>query len=697
MRTPRAAKALALACAMVLGAATPAAAVTGGVVDGSAHPYVGMLFGPGAATPSCSGVLVQSDNGGLAVLTAAHCLHPSGARSGSGWTVELAPFDDPANPRYTGTWYVDSSYQPSVSPAHDLAAIVLDAPPAVPAAVLAPGGREDNAPDADLTVVGTGQPHVGQRRSATEHVVRRDGTWTYLVPGTGNSCDGDSGGPDLVPGSDVVVALTDLGTCSSDQDLRVDTGEAHRLLVTATQASGAPLVVTQPAGQQVRAGSPATFSAAAQASPPAAQQWQGSTDGGTTWVDLSGETGPQLTVTPARPQSGEQYRAVFTNAEGVDRSGAATLTVTSDAGSGTAGLYHPLTPRRVLDTRAGGGRVTAGSDRPATVLGAGGVPSAGVGAVVLGVVVPQPAAAGDLQVYPTGSRPSPRTSNLNWPAGRTVAGLVTVPPGPDGTVTLSVSAGAVDVGLDVVGWYGDSSDPAGARYTPVVPARVLDTGGGAGAVVAGSDRRLQLRGAGGVPDRSDVTAVALNLTVLGARAPVDVEVYPGDSEPRLRTSNTNLVAGQTASVAVAATLGPRGDVLISVGRGSLRVLADVLGYWSASGDRFVPLTPVRVLDRALVTAGADLRVVLAGSHGIPAGADAVVLNATGTAASQALDVELYPAGRPPARRTSVLNLLPGQAVPDLVPAGLAGAALALSSSGGHLLVTLDALGYLTAG
>jgi len=127
----------------------------------------------------------------------------------------------------------------------------------------------------------------------------------------------------------------------------------------------------------------------------------------------------------------------------------------------------------------------------------GGVPTFGVSAVVLNATVPAAPASGNLQVYPSGSTPTSPTSNVNWRPGRTTANAVTVGVGAGGTIGLQVGAGTADV----VGWYGDSTDPGGDRYQPLVPSRIADTRavGGAGPVTPAADRTVPVAGHGGVP------------------------------------------------------------------------------------------------------------------------------------------------------------------------------------------------------
>jgi hypothetical protein len=89
-----------------------------------------------------------------------------------------------------------------------------------------------------------------------------------------------------------------------------------------------PTVTAQPSSQTVYEGTSITFTAAATAFPGATVQWQVSTDGGSTWSDIAGATTVTLSETTTLSESGDEYRAVFTNSLGSAASDPATLTVT---------------------------------------------------------------------------------------------------------------------------------------------------------------------------------------------------------------------------------------------------------------------------------------------------------------------------------------------------------------------------------
>lgn len=146
------------------------------------------------------------------------------------------------------------------------------------------------------------------------------------------------------------------------------------------------------------------------------------------------------------------------------------------------GAFSMVATRRILDTRtsAGGpGRLSTGASTSLKVKGTAGIPTSPVSAVVMNLTAVAPISFGHLTVYP-GKTSRPNTSNLNFTGRQTIAALVTVPVGSDGTVSIYNGGGATDVVADVVGYYVGSSpttcnqvptDPAGTsvtRWNPMV-------------------------------------------------------------------------------------------------------------------------------------------------------------------------------------------------------------------------------------
>ena len=214
----RTAAVVVVALSLALGGVRSADGVVGGTADGDNHDYVGALLGP-LGVPFCSGVLVASSRGAV-LLTTAHCLGPAG--EGAQVTVGFGPTAG-SGLTASGTFHVMAGYDP-VTGRNDVALVAFALPPPIRPARL---GRAVPSPGTAVTTVGYGQPSHGVRTYATEIVVSSDPTWLYLKPGSGNSCDFDSGGPDLLGAvaGPTVVALIDRGTCDSDQDYLV-TGQA---------------------------------------------------------------------------------------------------------------------------------------------------------------------------------------------------------------------------------------------------------------------------------------------------------------------------------------------------------------------------------------------------------------------------------------------------------------------------------------
>ncbi len=103
-------------------------------------------------------------------------------------------------------------------------------------------------------------------------------------------------------------------------------------VVIGTQAE----VTGNPTDQLVCDGDLATFSASSGGEPPPTVQWQISTNSGTNWNDLSGETNSSLSFVAHLAQSGNQYRAILTNAFGSATTNAAALIVNAPSVGGTA-------------------------------------------------------------------------------------------------------------------------------------------------------------------------------------------------------------------------------------------------------------------------------------------------------------------------------------------------------------------------
>jgi hypothetical protein len=117
-----------------------------------------------------------------------------------------------------------------------------------------------------------------------------------------------------------------------------------------------------------------------------------------------------------------------------------------------AGLFVPLVPNRVLDTRLTGTPVGPGQAPTFVVAGAGGVPSSGAAAVIMNTTVTNPTSAGYLTVFPA-SASKPNSSNLNFVAGQTVPNLVMTGLSPSGAVKYYNFMGFTDVVFDVSGYF----------------------------------------------------------------------------------------------------------------------------------------------------------------------------------------------------------------------------------------------------
>jgi hypothetical protein len=258
---------------------------------------------------------------------------------------------------------------------------------------------------------------------------------------------------------------------------------------------------------------------------------------------------------------------------------------TAGQSSGSAGLFNPLPPARLLDTRTGTGGATtlgAGGAVSLQVTGRANVPANGVSAVVLNVTATNPSASSYVTVWPDGAA-RPLASNLNFVAGQTVPNRVIVKVGTSGKVDLYNANGTVDLIVDVGGWFTDATaGGTGGGFDPLTSARLLDTrGGGASALGPGGMLVVQVAGQQGVPAMTAATpptAVLLNVTVTNPTAGGYLTVWPdGNAQPV--ASDLNFAKGQTRANLVVVKIGANGKVDLFNLAGSTDVVVDVVGWY----------------------------------------------------------------------------------------------------------------------
>ncbi len=251
-----------------------------------------------------------------------------------------------------------------------------------------------------------------------------------------------------------------------------------------------------------------------------------------------------------------------------------------------------------------------------------------------------------------------------------------------------------------------------SHFVPVTPARVLDTRTGIGGNLAPLGPQvfteLDVTGVGGVPE-TGVTAVVMNVTVDSPSSSSFLTAWPS-REDRPDVSNLNFVAGQTVPNLVTVKVGANGRVNLFNSQGWTHVVADVVGYYTATppggGGRFTSLTPTRLLDTRKgegrgglvgpVTAGQSIDLQVTGVGGVPAsGVTGVALNVTVDVPTGTGFVTTWPTGEP-RPNASTHNFVPGLTVANLVLAKVgAGGRVSLFNSSGSTHLVADVIGYFS--
>jgi hypothetical protein len=252
MRRPLAALTLALLTLVLVVA--PAGAIINGQPDGDGHPYVGLVLSPVEdGFFFCSGALISP----TIFITAAHCFEEPGQQVYLTFDPQGAfgqTFEDFPERLLTGTWVPDPNFCIGCAPGlpgfdtHDVAVVVLDEPVFLDRyAELPTEGLVDTlTKGAQVESVGYGL-QVREKKLTDELLTRYVGISTISrshgriseeflklsanpSQGKGGICFGDSGGPNLLRGTDTILSINSFvtnGNCAGvTYSYRIDTPEA---------------------------------------------------------------------------------------------------------------------------------------------------------------------------------------------------------------------------------------------------------------------------------------------------------------------------------------------------------------------------------------------------------------------------------------------------------------------------------------
>jgi hypothetical protein len=290
------------------------------------------------------------------------------------------------------------------------------------------------------------------------------------------------------------------------------------------------------------------------------------------------------------------------------------------SGTSPSGLFHPIPPLRICDTRRGTGTECSGINAdaplgpgqwlkvilsgtpPGAPSGTPSVPSNGTAASVafnLGAV----SGTSDtfLAITPPNSSdacPSgtPSASNLNVNARTNLDNRVVSPIGPQQDVCIYNSLGSINLTIDVNGWFGNGSETtAGAQFYPIAPTRLCDTRSAATMGYAtecsgsplqpGTILPVQVSGVDGIPAASSTpppVAVVANLTAVSGTSITYFTLDPSDgARPTASDLNTDAAQNTANLTIVQLSVGGTapGNVDLYNNLGTINAILDVSGWF----------------------------------------------------------------------------------------------------------------------
>ena len=237
-------------------------------------------------------------------------------------------------------------------------------------------------------------------------------------------------------------------------------------------------------------------------------------------------------------------------------------------------------------------RIPAGGTLTVQVAGHGGVPASGATSVAVNLIAANPSAGGWLAVGP-GDAP-PFANNLLYETGQVVANCEIIKLSTDGKINIYSSA-AVDVILNVQGWFGDAAETTGSLFTPHNGQRLLDTrlSTRTGQCPTSTTqctplpdfgtRTVQVTGRAGVPT-TGVRAVVVNMIVV-ANGSGWITASRGDATP---TGDGEIFysAGETRTANVIIPSQPTAGSASTSATGGANVILDVQGWFADQTQTF---------------------------------------------------------------------------------------------------------------
>ncbi len=267
--------------------------------------------------------------------------------------------------------------------------------------------------------------------------------------------------------------------------------------------------------------------------------------------------------------------------------------------SGNAGMYTPIPPQRICDSRIvqGGvspnqcnqsqnGPIGPGGLETIQVTGTGGIPATGVKAVSLNLTAISPTQQGFLTAFPS-NQGLPNVSNVNFVQSQTVPNRAIVELSPTGTITIYNASGFTNIAIDINGWFSDGSTtpPNGVLFTPISPSRICDTRSvqnGVSATQCNVSPNNQL----GPSSKMTVQlayivsakAIVANTTITDTSSTSYLTIFPGGTLPTV--SDLNWTAGDTKANLCFMTLSTSDSFTVYNYTGTVDIIIDLEGYYS---------------------------------------------------------------------------------------------------------------------